>query len=230
MEPNLNKFLHVLVRDVLSRSDGTYTIEAKRRDHRHLTALRDLGYVAGIELTDSAFRNFFATFETIDCPASVQKWVNDLGACVTWKRAAGLILRQLGEDSGVTRGEYVFIRDGANLHTWFHELGHVVFDRINPDHVAMLESEVKRHYRVRSASELEGGTAHPVTNTQCHPTEGIYLTMNGRHHGLDHSGKDAITDEMWAIMFGTYCSGLDLKAGVRVVVEKIVSSLSASIR
>ncbi len=230
MEPNLNKFLHVLVREVLSRSDGTYTIEARRRDHRHLAALRDLGYVAWFELTDSAFRAFFATFETIECPDSVQKWVNDLDARVAWKRATGLILRQLGEDYGVTRGEYVFIRDGANLHTWFHELGHVVFDRISPDHIVMLESEVKRHYRVRSAQELEGGTAHPVTNMQCRPAEGIYLTMNGRHHGLDHSGKDAITDEMWAIMFETYCSGLDLKEGVRAMVEDIISSLSALLR
>jgi hypothetical protein len=123
------KFLFVIVRDALQRRSGNQ-IEAKRRDNKHIPALRSLGYVEDNDLTRKAFEELFATFEPVSCPPEILQVVDSFGIEISWKKPQGIMERNLdaaGEGSAYRNLKTIFIRPEARREAWFHEFGHIVF-------------------------------------------------------------------------------------------------------
>jgi len=71
--------------------------------------------------------------------------------------------------------------------------------------------------------------ADPVTLQPTNLSEGIYMNVNRRYHGLDHfgAGADAQSDEIWAILFGEYCGGFELPPTIRDMLEEIVLGVTS---
>jgi hypothetical protein len=230
-----DKFLFVLVRDVLHRRSGDQ-IDTKYQGNKHTPALRSFGYLKDMELTQKAFQRFFDTFGLVSCPNEIQQLANSLGVDVFWRRAHGVIEEQLdraGDGSSFRNMRTVFVRDEAKLETWYHEFGHILYGCIknNPEILILFQSlqqEATSTYPVVSQEEMTP-VQHHLTNEPVSPLPGRYVLINGRYHGLDHSGDDAEgeSDELWASLFEEYQSGRELTIRVRTLVETIIDAIRA---
>src|ERR1035441_3972090 len=125
--------------------------------------LRSLGYIEGTDrLTDKAFAAFFSTFDTITCPDEIQRCMDELRITgIQWRRAKGVILQRIrhGHGHGMTfpLAMTIFVRDGAALPTWYHELGHITFQSIKEDRgsIARLLASAMASFPVKSSSEVK---------------------------------------------------------------------------
>jgi hypothetical protein len=230
MEPSERKLLFAFVRDALSRA-GEDTIDTTRRNPRTVQSLRSLGFIDPNEnsLTREAFLAYFDTFEEISCPRKVQDWVDRFHISdLHWRRPSTFMTSLMGQGRGKTYPllATVFIGAKAQDLTWFHELGHVVYARIDKDQVAKLATAAKEKFPVVSGGDAQGAV-DPSTMQPIALPEGIYLKMNGHYHGLDHSGPgaDAESDELWAVLFGGYCQDFEFPPRVRGILEKIIEDL-----
>jgi hypothetical protein len=235
MTPSAQKFLFVLVRDALRRGSGDQIL-AKRHGNKHLPTLVSMGYVDGSELTERAFQRFFDTFDSASCPTEVHQLADSFGIEVRWKRPHGVIKDKLdcaGDGSSYRNLRTVFINDQAKLETWYHEFGHVLYGCIknNADILALFKSlqhEATLTYPVVSREQMTP-VQHHSTNQLVSPAPGRYVLINGRYHGLDHSGDGAEgeADELWASLFEEYQSGRELKTKVRALIEGIVAAIKS---
>jgi hypothetical protein len=123
----------------------------------------------------------------------------------------------------------VFIGEKAGPATWFHELGHVLSPRIDKERMTQLGKAAQEHYPVVS-SENVSNAVDPDTLRATALPKGIYLNINGKYCGLDHSGPDAdaVNDEVWAIVFSEHCSGFGLPVKIGTMVSEIIASLSGA--
>lgn len=235
MTPSERKFLFVIVRDALQRGSGN-EIEPKRLGSKYLPVLRSLGFVEGSDLTRRAFEQLFTTFEPISCPNEVRQLTDSLGIEVYWKRPHGVIKSKFdsaGEGSAYRNLKTVFISDGAKLEAWYHELGHMIFGCVKNNselwaRFKALQQEATAVYPVVTHEQMTP-VQHPVTNKPISPAPGQYVLINGRYHGLDHSGDgmDGAADELWASLFEEYHSGRELKPSVRGLLEQIIAAIKA---
>ena len=226
LDPSLRKLLFLLVEDRISRGDGD-EILPKCKNHRGIPVLRSLGYFQGADrLTDKAFGDFFRTFDTITCPIEIQRCIDRLQVRdVRWRRAKGVILDRIrrahGYGMSFPLALTVFIRDGAELNTWYHELGHIIFPSVEHDKtkVAGLVAAAKELSPVRSAAEIKDAPGIAA---------GSYILIDGRYLGIDHSGTDAVEDEIWAIAFERYHCGSPLPPNLTLVIEEVLRTLVES--
>ena len=232
MTPPEQKFLFVLVREVVCRGSGDQ-IEARRKRNKHIPGLRSLGYLEDENLTGMAFQEFFSTFELISCPTEVQQFVDSFGIEIHWRRPRGIIRNKLGQDRGLSyrNALTVFIDDGSALETWYHEFGHILYGCIKNnasilEPFKLLQQEAVATYQIVSHEEMTP-VQHPVTNHPVSPPPGRYVLINGRYHGLDHSGVDeeSEADELWASLFEEYHSCTKLKRIIRALVEEIIAAI-----
>lgn len=232
MEPSERKLLFVFVREALAHP-GEDHVQTAKRNPKIVQALRSQGYIAADEdsLTAEAFLAYFESFEELQCPRAVQDWVDRFGIPdLHWRRPTGTIRDQLPQERGKAYAllSTVFIGEKAAMPTWFHELGHVVFPRIDKEKVSLLAAAAKARYPVVSSEDAP--EAHDPDTMQPMPLpQGIYLKLNGQFYGLDHSGpgQDAENDEVWAILFTEYCGGFDFPTNISAMLEEIIASLTA---
>ncbi|HXS95940.1 MAG TPA: hypothetical protein VN736_15145 [Candidatus Limnocylindrales bacterium] len=232
MDPSERKLLFVFVREALAHP-GEDHVQTGKRNPTTVRALRSQGYILADEdsLTAEAFLAYFETFEELQCPPAVQKWVDRFGISnLHWRRPTGTIKDQLPQERGKAYAllSTAFIGGKAAIPTWFHELGHLVFPRIDKEKVSRLSAAAKQRYPVVSSDDvpeaLDPNTMRPVRLPK-----GTYLKLNGQFYGLDHSGPgvDAENDEIWAILFTEYCGGFEFPTNIRTMLEEIITSLAA---
>jgi hypothetical protein len=231
MEPSERKLLFVFVREVLVHP-GDDGIDITRRNQKTVQALRSLGFIAANEdsLTTQAYLAYFGTFEEIECPPEVQQWVDRFGIPdLHWRKPSGIIKDRMPQELGKAYPPLatVFIGRLAGSSTWFHELGHVIYARIDADLKAKLVAAAKANFPVISSDQVTDA-ADPVTKKPIALPEGKYLNINRRYCGVDHSGPDADaeSDEIWAILFSEYCGGFEFPSSVRVILEEIIIHLT----
>lgn len=195
----------------------TDEIDATLCSVSELEWLRSRGYVAGKELGPKAFLDYFERYETISCPEVIQVAVDTLRASgITWKRASGFINVNLS----FSDLKVIFIRPDAEMHSWFHELAHIAFHRINGEMLQRLVQEAREAYLT-------------VINPPNYP-EGEYLLIsgmrNGTHFGgycsLDHHGDEGIDNELWANLFAMYGYNVDLVPTVADAIQDIINNLA----
>lgn len=231
LEPSERKLLFVFVREALAHLDDD-RIALARRNPKTVHALRSLSFIAANEdsLTTQAFLAYFETFEELECPPAVQHWVDRFAITdLHWRKPSGTIKDRMPQELGKAYPPLatVFIGRSAGASTWFHELGHVVYSRIDRERIAKLVAAATAHFPVISNDEVTDA-ADPVTLKSIALPKGKYLNINRRYCGLDHSGleADAETDEMWAILFSEYCGGFEFPTSIRAILEQIVSDLT----
>jgi hypothetical protein len=233
--PSEQKFLFVLVREALRRGSGN-EIEVNRLHKKHLPALRSLDFVTGSELTEKAFQKYFDTFEITSCPTEVQHLADSFEIAIRWRRPHGVVSNKLdraGDGSAYRNLRTVFVKDGAKLETWYHEFGHILYGCIknNPDILALFKRLQQQTILTCPVVLHDQMTPvqHHLTNELVSPSPGRYVLINGRYHGLDHSGGDADgeADELWASLFEEYQSGRELKTEIRNLIEGIIAALKA---
>ena len=112
--------------------------------------------------------------------------------------------------------------------TWFHELGHIVFPRIDEEQIARLAAEAKKHFPVVSTDEVLDARDPDTMETIALPN-GTYLNINRMYCGLDHSGDGEIVvnDEIWAILFTEYYCGFELPQSIRALLNEIIGELES---
>ena len=230
MEPSERKLLFVLVREALARP-GEDRIETAKRNPKTVQALRSLGYIAADSdsLTREAFLTYFETFEELQCPRVVQQWVDRFGITdLHWRRPTGAIKDQLPQERGKAYAllSTIFIGEKAATATWLHELGHVVYPRIDKERISRLAAAVKERYPVVSSDDV----SHAIDPDTRQPTalpKGVYLKLNGQFCGLDHSGPgvDAENDEIWAILFTEHCGGFEFAPSISHILGEILTDL-----
>lgn len=231
LEPSERKLLFVFVREALARP-GEDSIDTAKRNTKIVEKLRALGFIAPSDdsLTKEAFLAYFETFEEMQCPKPVEDWVHRLNVSdLRWRRPSGFMLSQMAQGFGKTYPPLatIFIGENAFLRTWFHELGHVVYPRIDKERVSRLVTATKLYFPVVSSDRVSAAL-DPTTLKATTLPKGIYLKMNGQFYGLDHSGPgaNAENDELWAILFGEYCSGFELPPSVLAILEEIIGGLT----
>jgi hypothetical protein len=225
LEASVRSFLFLLVEDRIERGDGDELLP-RWKNHRDVSVLRSLGYIEGTDrLTDKAFAAFFSTFDTITCPDEIQRCMDELRITgIQWRRAKGVILQRIrhahGHGMTFPLAMTIFVRDGAALPTWYHELGHITFQSIKEDRgsIARLLASAMASFPVKSSSEIKDAPGI---------TEGSYMLIDGRYLGLDHSGMDAVEDEIWAVVFERYHCGSPLPQNLLRIVEDIIGSITA---
>jgi hypothetical protein len=91
-----------------------------------------------------------------------------------------------------------------------------------------LQQKAVATYRVVSHEEMTP-VQHRVTNELVSPSPGRYLLINGRYHGLDHSGDEADgeADELWAALFEEYQSCRGLEPDIRALIEELIVEIKA---
>ncbi len=230
LEPSERKLLGVFVREALSRP-GEDTIDTGKRNPKTVQALRSLGFILQDEdrLTKEAFLTYFEAFDEIDCPHEVQRWIDRFTISeIHWRRPSGVLETQIPQERGKAYPllSTVFIGKKAGPATWFHELGHLLYQRIDKDITTALAQIARATYPVVSSDEVTDAV-DPDTLEKTPLPKGVYLNINGQYCGLDHSGKgeDATNDELWAILFTEHCKGFDLPANLQTFLKGILASL-----
>jgi len=230
LEPSERKLLGVFVREALSRP-GEDTIDTSKRNPKTVQALRSSGFILQDEdsLTKEAFLTYFEAFDEIECPHEVQRWIDRFAISeIHWRRPSGILETQIPQERGKAYPllSTVFIGKKAGLATWFHELGHLLHQRIDKDRTAALAQIARTTYPVVSSDEVSDAIDPDTLQTTSLP-EGVYLNINGQYCGLDHSGdsEDAMNDELWAILFTEHCKGCELPSDIQVLVGQIVAKL-----
>lgn len=219
----------MFVREALCRP-GEDGIDTAKRNPKSVQKLRALGFIAPNEdsLTREAFWAYFETFEEITCPTKVRNWVDRLHVPgLHWRRPSGFMMAQMGQGFGKAYAALttIFIGQRARSLTWFHELGHVLYPRIDQGRVDALASATKAYFPIVSGGRLVTALEPDTMETTTLP-EGKYLKMNGQFYGLDHSGADAEGDELWAIVFGEHCEGFEFPQSIQAILQEIFVGLS----
>lgn len=181
-------------------------------------------------LTKEAFLAYFETFDEVRCPSDVQKWVDRFHVSdLRWRRPSKFMMTQMEQGRGKAYPllTTVFIGETAMSRTWFHELGHLVYSRLEKELVSRLVLAAREHFPVVSSERVPVA----IDTSTMKPTavlKGSYLKINGMLCGLDHSGPgaDGENDELWAILFAEYCEGSELPLKIRAIVEEIITALS----
>jgi hypothetical protein len=232
MEPSERKLLFAFVRQALIHP-GDDTFDARGRNQSTVASLRSQGLLQPNEdrLPKQAFLAYFETLQEIQCPPTVQQLLERFGITdFHWRRPSDVIRRRMGQERGISYPllNTVFIGDRGDQSTWFHELGHLLYPKIESDQARRLAEAARTEFPVVSGDQVLDG-ADPVTLQPTHLPEGIYIRVNRRYHGLDHSGPGADTenDEIWAVLFAEYCGGFELPPTIRVLLEEIILGLSA---
>lgn len=230
LEPSERKLLGVFVREVLAHP-GEDSINTGRRNSKIVQALRSMGYIMQHEdsLTKEAFLAYFEEFPELHCPPEVQELADRFAIpTIHWRRPSGAILSQMPQERGKAYPllATVFIGSKAGSATWFHELGHMVFSRLDREDVTSLAEATRSFYPVVSSDEV-ADAADPDTLQTIPLPKGLYLNINRQYCGLDHSGDDeeAVSDEIWAILFAEHCKGVELPADIHVILERITFKL-----
>jgi hypothetical protein len=235
LTPSEQKLLFALVRDALHRGSGNQ-IEAKRRGNKHIPTLRSLGYLEGSELTEKAFQLLFQPYALAPSPSGVQQLADSFGIEICWRRPHGIIKAKLdraGEGLSYRNLRTAFVSAGAQLETWYHEFGHILYGCVknNPEILALfktLQQEAVAAYPIVSQERMTP-VQRAFTSELVSPSPGRYVLINGRYHGLDHSGGEAEgeADELWASLFEEYQSRRELKREVRALTEQIIAAIGA---
>jgi hypothetical protein len=194
--------------------------------------LRDLGLVedAGGCLSKAAFSEYFRSFELLSPPLQVEDWARALYKDrIYWRKPIGKMKKLMAPQH---RGKSyplfgtVFIGRHADIGTWFHELGHLVYTRLTPDERTSFARCVHEH---GSILESDGGRPciDPRSRAEVLLPQGKYLEIEGHVLGLDHSGIDeeAVNDECWAAIFGLGLTNVRVPVAVADAFETIVERL-----
>jgi hypothetical protein len=231
MSPAERKLLFVFVREALTAGDDA--VDTTRQNPAIVQALRAAGHFQGDSncLGNDAFLEYFSTFPELACPSEVQPWVVSLHAThVRWRAPAGMVVKLMPQERGKAYPALatVFIGRNADLGTWFHELGHLLFPRLMKDEVSSLAAAAKELYPVVSSTTV-ADALDPVTFNVTALPGGLYLNINRQYCGLDHSGdnEEAFIDEIWAILFSEHCKGVTLRGPLQAMVETIVAGLES---
>lgn len=230
LQPSERKLLFVFVREALAHL-GDDRIAIVRRNPKTVQALRSLGFIGTEQdnLTTQAFLAYFETFEELECPQAVQLWVDRFGITdLHWRKPSGIIKDRMPQELGKAYPPLatVFIGRCAGASTWFHELGHIVYSRIDRGQMAKLVAAATAHFPVISNDQVTDA-GDPITLKSISLPAGRYLKINRRYCGLDHSGPDADAeaDEMWAVLFSEFCGGFEFPVNIRAILEGIVNTL-----
>lgn len=212
MQPSEEKLLFVLVRKALRTGEDHF--DTKRRKPNVVLALRSVGFIESNEdsRTKQALLTYFETFETLNAPHEVQEWVDRFTIPeLRRRRHSGLMKSQLLQERGQTYPLFatVFIGEKAGLRKWFHELGHVVYRRIDKERMATLAVAAKKYFLVVSNDEVSNAIDPAMMPTTTLP-KGLYLKINWRSCGLDSKEEEnTVNAEIWAILFSEYCGGFE---------------------
>jgi len=197
-------------------TERTDEIDIAQHDGADIEMLREKAYLEDRHLTPKAFCDYFDCYTTIPCQPEVQALVDAFGLTgLRWKLADGFI----EDNRSFSDLKVIFLRPYAELHSWFHELGHIVFGRIEGSLLKRLVSVAISSYRT-------------VVNPPGFP-EGKYLVLSGNRNGLpfgglcglDHHGEDGVDNELWASLFAMKNYGVELESAVQSVIQQIVDSL-----
>lgn len=231
MEPSQRKLLFVFVREALSHPGGLFT--TTRRNPKTIQELRALGFIEPHEdsPTDTGYSAYFESFEPIEPPGEVQAWAERFRLTdIRWRRPSGVIKNQMPQQRGKAYPglRTAFIGDRAEATTWFHELGHIVYPRIDKGQIRRLATVARGCCPVVAADSVSNALG-PATRQPSAMDSGLYLNVNGKYCGLDLSGKDedAIDDEIWATLFAEHCTGFGLPQAVRAVLEEVIAGLES---
>jgi hypothetical protein len=224
MTARLQNFLLSLVRAVLERNDGTDRINAAMLELPETALLHSLGYIGPDgDLSKDAFVQYFDLIPTLVPPPDVQAWCLNFGLLdIQWKRASGPLK---DTSRAFVCLNVILILIGSKESAWFHELAHLVFSKIPKALVLKLVEAAKVYPTVFSDGVTEKVT-DPDTGKVAVLPKGSYLNLNGFYCGLDHSGKENETDELWAALFAQYCCKLPLDDNLCSVLFEITEAIS----
>lgn len=216
--------------DVLSRP-GELKPDLKRVNPNYVAQLQQEGYIdVEYQMTEAAFLLYFERFEKLQCPPSVQLWVDNLNIGeIQWRRAAGIIQACLQQNRGCAYAPFrtIFIGDESDDRTWYHELGHVCYylKIVAPDK-ARLATEARKQLQFLHSHEITNA-ADPVTGQPIRLPDGMYIVINKRYCGLDHSGsdEDVQNDEIWAHLFAEYCCSREMPETVVAIMDSMLAEI-----
>lgn len=218
MLPNetLRRLAFAAVEDGLRRNSNDVVILTPDE----LDFLRKGGWIDGHTLEDKAFLEFFELFPGIEPPDEVREFAEYLGVTgIHYKRAQGDVL---GDNRSFPGLKYIFIREGAPMASWYHELGHLLYASVKAL-VPRLIKEAKLHYRIVDG---DGRTVlDPFTREPIPLPPGRYIEINGAFRCFSHHGAEGGEDEWWANFFGEHSAGNTVATPVAVILESIVEKL-----
>jgi hypothetical protein len=201
-----------------------------------LPRLRDLGFVEadGSRPSEAAYSEYFCSFELLTPPKLVDDWARALfRPTIYWRKPIGemrTLMAPQHRGRSFPQLATAFIGKHADIVTWFHELGHIVYTRLDKYERAAFAPCVHEHGLIFTSDgtqpAIDAGTSAHVSL----PPE-KYLAIGGRLLGLDHSGtdEDAVNDECWAAIFGLGFANVPVPTPVADVFETIIERLKEEI-
>lgn len=229
MDPADQKLIFAIVEAALEADEHDFDPRLPSEDLRRF---RDLGLIedAGSGLSNAAFSEYFRSFELLSPPLQVEDWARALYKDrIYWRKAIGKMKKLMAPQH---RGKSyplfatAFIGRHADIGTWFHELGHLVYTRLTPDERASFAQCVHEHGSILD-SDGTRTCIDPGSRAEVLLTRGKYLKIEDRLLGLDHSGTDeeAINDECWAAIFGLGFTNVPVAVAVADAFERIIERL-----
>ena len=215
-DETLRRLVFVAVEDGLRRNANDVVILPPDE----LDFLRKGGWVDRHTLADKAFLEYFEQFPDIETPDEVREFAEYLGVTgIHYKRAQGEIL---GDNRSFAGLKYIFIREGAPMASWYHELGHLLYASVKRSLPSLIK-EAKQHYRIVDG---DGRTVlDPFTREPIPLPPGRYIDINGAFRSFSHHGAEGEEDEWWANLFGEHSAGNAVATPVAEMVESIVEKL-----
>jgi hypothetical protein len=201
-----------------------------------LQRLRNLGLLeeAGSYPSKKAFLEYFSSFELLSPPPEVENWARALAkGRIYWRRPIGRMKKLMAPQH---RGRSfpllatVFIGRHADMGTWFHELGHIVYTRLTPEEKTCFARRVRDHGSILHSDGAQT-CIDPGSREEVKLPKGEYLVIGAHLLGLDHSGADeeAINDECWAVIFGVGFTNTVVPAPIADAFETIIERLKREI-
>lgn len=232
LSPQEQKLLNVFVREALSKP-GSDSITTAKKNVKTVQRLRELGFLDQNEdsVTKEAFLQYVETFEKVTPPPEVLMWVERFGISdLRWLRFDGRITR-IGQGIGKAYPllSTIFIGEPPLLETWFHELAHVVFPRLDKQLVKRLDDAMRERYPVVTDDKVPVAL-DPLSHEETPLPKGRYLKINGQYLGLDHSegGAASEDDEMWSHAFALYCIGFEFPPNIKDCLKEMIEYISGS--
>ena len=147
---------------------------------------------------------------------------------VIWRRAGAAILSKVDGGRGVAYPKVgtIFIGPNADLSTYYHELGHILYERIPEILRRRIASEARAVFPIVSNTEikcaLDANSHQPVELPV-----GSYILIGDRYCGLDHSGDDveSQTNEIWASLFAAHHTGLVFPESIASLIRDVATKL-----
>lgn len=201
----------------------------------NVKGLEDLGILeeGGKRLSKMAFSEYLTSFELLSPPRDVEDHATALfGEKIYWRKPIGKIKESMAPQH---RGksfplfETAFIGKNADIGTWFHELGHLVYARLTREERVSFSQCVHEH----GSTLTSDGTlrcADPRSGAMTLLPPGKYLAIDRLLLGLDHSGTDeeAVNDECWAAIFGVRFTNVPVPAPIEDAFDAIIQRLYAT--